>query len=103
MPSVQLHTSPAPPADQPAGRPIPEHPMAALYPAEASFLTGKSLRTLEAERLKGGGIPFLKVGRAVRYLRGDVDRWVTASRRTSTTDPGSPSCERRSQGQKAEG
>ena len=45
-------TMPAP-TDQPAGRPIPEHPDAALYPAEVAFLTGKSLRTLVQENASG--------------------------------------------------
>ena len=76
------------PTDQPAGRPIPEHPDAALYPAEVAFLTGKSLRTLEAERLRGGGIAFLKCGRAVRYRRRDVTAWIAARLRRSTSDPG---------------
>jgi hypothetical protein len=88
MPRFDDVSVPAAPADEPAGRPIPEHPDAALYPAEVAFLTGKSLRTLEAERLRGGGILFLKCGRAVRYRRRDVTAWIAARLRRSTSDPG---------------
>lgn len=89
MPELEVITAPPPPGDEPAGRPVPEHPDAALFPAEVAFLTGKSIRTLEAERLRGGGIAFLKAGRAVRYRRRDVDAWIAANLRSSTSDPGS--------------
>lgn len=78
----------APGDDEPAGRPVPEHPDAALFPAEVAFLTGKSLRTLEADRLRGGGIRYFKIGRAVRYRRRDVTAWIEARLRHSTSDPG---------------
>lgn len=87
MNSVDVITAPPPPADMPAGREIPTRPDAALYPIEVSYLTGKSVRTLELERHKGGGIRFLKSGGAVRYLRGDVDVWIAANLRTTTGEP----------------
>lgn len=83
------------PTDNPAGRPIPKDPEAALYPIEVSYLTGKSIRTLDAERLRGTGIPFLKAGSAIRYRRGDVDAYIASNMRRSTVD--AANCERRSQ------
>ena len=75
--------------DEPAGRPIPVHPDALLYPAEAAFLLGLSVRTLEAARLKGGGVLFVSLGRrAVRYRRRDIIEFIETRLRKSTSDPG---------------
>ncbi len=77
-------------ADQPAGRAIPRDDDAALYEAEVGHLTGLSVRTIQALRLKGGGPRFFLAGnrRAVRYRRRDVMAWVEARMRRSTSDPG---------------
>lgn len=89
------HTATALPpdaGDEPAGRPIPEHPDALLYPAEAAFLLGLSVRTLEQARLKGGGVPFVSLSRrAVRYRRRDIIEFIEARVRKSTSDPGQDS------------
>ena len=75
--------------EEPAGRPIPEHPDALLVTTEAAFLLGLSHRTLEALRLRGGGPPFVVVTpKAIRYRRCDIDAFIEARRRTSTSDPG---------------
>ena len=75
--------------EEPAGRPIPRHPDALLFTAEAAFLLGLSPRTLEALRLRGNGPPFLALTpKAVRYHRGDLEKWIEARRRVSTSDPG---------------
>ena len=44
-----------------------------------------SQRTLQRWRLEGFGPKFLKLGRLVRYRRSDLDRWVDAQLRTSTS------------------
>lgn len=76
-------------ADAPAGRIIPQDPDALLYQAEVAYLTAQSERTLEAYRLRGGGPPFIVIGkRGVRYRRGDVQEWIAARRRRSTSDSG---------------
>lgn len=77
-------------ADQPAGRAIPRDDDAALYEAEVGHLTGLSVRTIQALRLKGGGPRFFLAGnrRAVRYRRRDVLAWVETRMRRSTSDPG---------------
>lgn len=75
--------------EQPAGRPIPEHPDALLHTAEAGFLLGLSARTLEALRLRGGGPPYIAVTpKAIRYRRQDLERWIAERRRVSTSDAG---------------
>lgn len=38
----------------------------------AAVLTGRSVKRLQNERLKGVGLRFLKSGKSVRYLLGDI-------------------------------
>ena len=77
------------PSEEPAGRPLPEHPDVLLFTVEAAFLLGLSPRTLEALRLRGGGPPFVAVTRkAIRYRRGDIDVFIAMRRRKTTSDPG---------------
>ena len=47
---------------------------------------GISVRTLQAQRQRGGGIPFVKLGRAVRYARSDVEQYLEQHRHRSTSD-----------------
>ena len=49
---------------------------------------GVAPRTLEKLRVIGGGPPYFKRGRSVIYDTADLDEWLTARRRTSTSDPG---------------
>jgi hypothetical protein len=56
-----------------------------LTEAEAADMRRQSIRTLQAERLRGGGCPFVKLGRSVRYRRSDVLRFIATNTRTSTT------------------
>lgn len=46
----------------------------------------RSVKTLQNQRLTGTGIPFLKLGRSVRYALSDVTEWEAAHRRRSTSD-----------------
>src|SRR5262245_5756314 len=73
---------------EPAGRPIPRDQDALLFGVEAAYLVGLSVRTLESLRLRGGGIPYVKLGRAVRYRRADVLQWAAGKVRNSTSDTG---------------
>ena len=78
--------------DEPAGRPIPKDPEALLYPVEYAFLRGQSVRTLEAERLNGGGCPYIRLGRrTIRYRRRTGMEYIAARERKSTSDPGQDS------------
>jgi hypothetical protein len=45
----------------------------------------KSKRTLQAERQRGTGIPFLKLGRSVRYDPKVVEQYLRAQTRVSTS------------------
>jgi predicted DNA-binding transcriptional regulator AlpA len=56
---------------------------------QAAAYCGQSPRTLEAFRLTGRGPRFLKLGRSVRYSVEDLEAWLAASRRRSTSDDGS--------------
>ena len=47
-----------------------------------------SERTIERKRLDGTGIPFVRIGRLVRYRLIDVLEYLEAQRRTSTSDTG---------------
>lgn len=67
---------------------LPDNPDNLLVEDEVAAITKQSPRTLQAARLKGGGIPYLKIGRLVRYRSGDVRAWLDAQRRTSTSDTG---------------
>lgn len=42
-------------------------------------------RYLELAAVRGGGPPFLKIGRSVRYRRGDVRKWLEEHRIESTS------------------
>lgn len=46
---------------------------------------------LEKLRLTGGGPPFIKIGKAVRYRFGDLDAWFSAKVRGSTSEYPAPS------------
>ena len=80
-------------AEMSAGRPIPDHPDALLFTAEAAFLLGVSPRTLECWRLRGGGPPYVCVTpKAVRYSRVRLEDFVAARIKRSTKDPGPALC-----------
>ncbi len=57
-------------------------------PAAARYV-GLSPSTLEKDRLTGAlGIPFLKLGKIVVYDTEQLDEWLAAHRRRSTSDTG---------------
>jgi predicted DNA-binding transcriptional regulator AlpA len=45
-----------------------------------------STRTFERKRIDGTGPEFVKMGKAVRYLRSKVDAWVADHAASSTSD-----------------
>lgn len=51
----------------------------------AAPYVGVSVRTLQAWRVQGKGPVFLKLGRAVRYRICDLDDWLEANLRKSTS------------------
>lgn len=56
-----------------------------LTEAQLAERQQRSVRTLQADRLKGGGVPFVKFGRSVRYRLVDVVEWEERHLFTSTT------------------
>lgn len=55
-------------------------PMRAMSEREVSHLIGKSVSTLRNDRSLGRGVTYFKVGRTVRYRRGEVLKWLEAQR-----------------------
>jgi hypothetical protein len=65
-----------------------------LSELDLSRMTCRSRSALQKDRLKGDGVPFIKIGRLVRYRRSDYHTWL-ATRPTfqSTSDAGSITAE----------
>jgi predicted DNA-binding transcriptional regulator AlpA len=59
---------------------------AALNENEAAQFLGLSSRTLQAWRVRGGGPPYVKIGRAVRYQRRALVNFQEQHTVTSTTE-----------------
>lgn len=57
-----------------------------LSTIEAARLTGLSPAWFERSRWAGGGPPFVKVGRAVRYPLDELHSWMRQRLCRSTTD-----------------
>ena len=55
---------------------------------EISQIFGRSIPTLQKDRLRGMGPPFIKIGRLVRYSPSAVQAWLDDQVRRSTSDPG---------------
>lgn len=53
--------------------------------AEAAAYLGLKESTLEAWRCRGGDLVFLKLGKAVRYRKSDLDKFLEERTRTSTS------------------
>ena len=64
-----------------------DRPPELLTPAEAADLLRTTEATLAVWRSTGRhGIPFVKLGRAVRYRRADLLAWLDARSSTSTCE-----------------
>ena len=55
-----------------------------LDQTQLARLLGKSEFWVERCRWAGNGVPYVKIGRTVRYRRADVDAWLSAHTRTWT-------------------
>ena len=53
---------------------------------EAAALMGLKVNTLEIWRLRGSGPRFVKFGRAVRYRLDDLEKYIEAQTRQSTSE-----------------
>lgn len=56
-----------------------------LTEIELSERQRRPVKTIQADRLKGGGVPFVKFGRSVRYRMVDVEAWEEAHLVQSTS------------------
>lgn len=54
-------------------------PDSLLKERDAADLLCLSVRTLQSWRVRLAGPPFIQVGRAVRYRRGDLIAWISAN------------------------
>ena len=59
-----------------------------MRPAEAAVYLSLSRQRLAKLRLTGGGPAYSKLGRTIVYSPADLDAWLAANRRVSTSDPG---------------
>ncbi len=57
-----------------------------MTPAEAAEYLRSSKSTLAKRRLTGGGPQYLRIGRAIRYARSDLDEWIASTARHSTSE-----------------
>jgi predicted DNA-binding transcriptional regulator AlpA len=67
-----------------------------LTERQAAHMLGVSVRTLQSWRVRGGGSGprFVSIScRCVRYRALDLDEWVNARLRDSTSDPGAMGAE----------
>ena len=59
-----------------------------LSDIDVSKLTKRARSTLQKDRVTGGGIPFVRIGRQVRYRSSDVERFIEdLSAVRSTSEP----------------
>jgi hypothetical protein len=63
-----------------------DDPDSALTENQAAEFLGLSVRTLQAWRVRGGGPRYCKLGRAVRYQRGELVAFQRAHTVSSTTE-----------------
>jgi predicted DNA-binding transcriptional regulator AlpA len=59
--------------------------MELLTQREVSKMINMSEAWLEQKRCKGGGIPFIKIGRSVKYDRKDVEEFIEKHKRRNTS------------------
>jgi hypothetical protein len=74
--------------------PVSADPDELITESEAARLRRQSERTLQSERQRGDGCPFVKLGHSVRYRRADVLAFIVANIRTCTSEtPNKPADE----------
>jgi predicted DNA-binding transcriptional regulator AlpA len=55
---------------------------------EAALILGCSIHKMQKDRRVGSPIPFIKVGRSVRYKRRDIEAYLEQQYFTSTSEYG---------------
>src|SRR3989338_10991779 len=87
---MEVHTMrpvPLRPAAAPAATQQPAQPVRYLTNDEAADYLRLSPRTLEKQRVIGGGPRFRKFGRRVMYAVTDLDTWADQRSFEATSDP----------------
>jgi len=56
-----------------------------LSDRDVEHITGRARSTLQKDRVTGSGIPFVRIGRQVRYRESDVSAFVEALPRLCST------------------
>jgi len=87
---MEVHTMrpvPLRPAAAPAATQQPAQPVRYLTNDEAAVFLRLSPRTLEKQRVIGGGPRFRKFGRRVMYAVADLETWADARSFEATSDP----------------
>ncbi len=59
-----------------------------LSTREAALRLGVSTSWLDHDRVQAARIPFVRIGRAIRYRPEDLDAFIAENRRQSTSDDG---------------
>jgi hypothetical protein len=72
--------------DDPIIKGFPGNGVPRLNEKQLADRWGVSARTLQAARVKGSGVPFIRIGRAVRYRLEDVLAYEQARLRTNTSE-----------------
>ena len=62
-------------------------PRRLLKTSEAAQFLDCGVNTLEQDRMHGATIPFVKMGRSVRYDLADLEVFLAANKRRSTSEP----------------
>lgn len=65
---------------------LSQDPDALMNEHEYAALRGCSVSQIRAERLRGNGCPYLKIGRMVRFKRRTVVEWLDRHAVSSTTE-----------------
>lgn len=55
---------------------------------EVAELTGIPRKTLQNLRIRGGGPHFIKIGKNCRYRPSEIENWLKANTRRTTSDRG---------------
>lgn len=82
-----MRPAPLRPQAAPAATPQPVQPSRYLTNDEAAEYLRLSPRTLEKQRVIGGGPRFRKFGRRVMYAVCDLDTWADSRSFEATSDP----------------
>lgn len=57
-----------------------------LNQTRVAQILGMTEKFLEARRVRGGGPPFIRCGRLIRYKPSDLEAWIEERRATSTSE-----------------